>query len=513
MTETESRERPAPPRRRLRLSLAFQLLLLVAVFVVVPIVVFHELRSADDQKRALVLSSVQRQGTLVTQALQPLLAQAGPTALPLLSREVQRFASNDAQVRILLAPTGGAAAGSFYYVAAAPEPTPGALDAEREQLKRVGVLDRLGEACSGGLPSALRFRAPDGREDVVTSVTPVLGAAGCWAVVVTHDFAGSTGTVLGRPFWETREIRFAAITYVLMALIILVIFMTLWVTLVRFARQAREIAEHGPSAGGAAAPSFRDYTLVPELSGVAREFDRMVDRLRASAAAIRRAAEDNLHAFKTPIAVIRQSIDHLSRQVAPGSESGRMAVQLIEQSLDRLDALVIQSKRLDEATADLIDAPLGELDVSATLDRLLAGYHDVLRQRGLQLDARLEHGLIAHASAELFETAIENIIDNAIDFSPEGARIAVRLTRQANEAEVTITDEGPGIDPADRARIFERYYSTRTQAGERAEDAHFGLGLSIVRRNVEVMGGTVGVENSTPRGLRVAVRLPLAQAA
>ncbi|MBL8701308.1 MAG: HAMP domain-containing histidine kinase [Alphaproteobacteria bacterium] len=508
MSETESKDSAPSPRRPLRLSLAFQLLLLVAVFIVVPLVVYNELRSADDQKRALVLASVQRQGTLVAQALQPLLAQAGPSSLPVLSREVQRFASNDAQVRILLAPTGGAAAGSFYYVAAAPEPSPGALDAEREQLKRVGVLDRLGEACSGGLPSALRFRAPDGREDVVTSVTPILGGAGCWAVVVTHDYAGSTGAILGRPFWETREIRFAALTYALMALIILIIFLSLWVTLVRFAKQAREIAEHGPTA-----VSFRDYNLVPELSGIAREFDRMVDRLRASAAAIRRAAEDNLHAFKTPIAVIRQSVDHLGRLVTPDNERGRKAFQLIEQSLDRLDALVVQSKRLDEATADLIDAPLGDLDVSATLDRLLSGYHEVIRQRGLVLETRLERGLVAHASAELFETAIENIIDNAIDFSPAGAKIAVRLSRHADDAEVTITDEGPGIDPADRARVFERYYSTRSLSGERAEEAHFGLGLSIVRRNVEVMGGTVGVENSVPRGLRVAVRLPLAQAA
>lgn len=508
MSEPESRDAPAPPRRPLRLSLAFQLLLLVAVFIVVPFVVYRELRSADDQKRGLVLASVQRQGALVAQALTPLLIQAGAASLPVISREVQRFASNDAQVRILLAPTGGPAAGSFYYVAAAPEPTPGALDAEREQLKRVGVLDRLGEACSGGLPAALRFRAADGREDVVTSVTPVLGSAGCWAVVVTHDYAGSTGAVLGRSFWETREIRFAMITYGLMALIIFFIFLSLWITLGRFARQAREIAEHGPTA-----VSFRDFNLVPELSGVAREFDRMVDRLRASAAAIRRAAEDNLHAFKTPIAVIRQSIDPLGRMIGPDNEPGRKAFRLIEQSLDRLDALVVQSKRLDEATADLIDAPLGDLDVSATLDRLLTGYHEVIRQRGLVLDARLERGLVAHASAELFETAIENIIDNAIDFSPPGAKIAVRLSRHADDAEVTVTDEGPGIDPADHARVFERYYSTRSVGGERVEESHFGLGLSIVRRNVEVMGGTVGVSNSMPRGLRVAVRLPLAQGA
>ncbi len=507
MSEIEA-ELPPPKRRRFRLALKSQLIALLVVYLLVPLGVGYELHNADEAKRALLLASVQRQGVLIGQALQPVFAQPGLAPITALGPELARFATTDSQVRVLLAPVSGAAAGSFYYVAAAPESSAGTLDAEREMLSRVGVLDRLSGTCSGGIPYALRYRSPDGREDVMTSGIPFLGPAGCWLVVVTHNVAGSTGALLGRSFVESREIKVAIALYLLMFLVSFWVFVRAWRALKLFAKQAQDIAAHGPRAA-----SFEARNPVPELSNVARDVDRMVERLKSSAAAIRRTAEDNLHAFKTPIAVIRQSIEPFMRPGNLNIERSRRAMGLIESSLDRLDALVVQTKRLDEATADLIDAPLGDLDVSLTLERLLSGYDELIRQRGLILETRLERGVIAHASADLFETAIENILDNAIDFSPKGCRISVGLARRANRAEVTVSDEGPGIDPADKARIFERYYSTRSVAGERAEEAHFGLGLSIVRRNVEVMGGTVGVENGAPRGLRVAIRLPLAQAA
>jgi two-component system sensor histidine kinase ChvG len=489
--------------RRLRPSLALQLVLLFAIFVLVPIVVYDELDNADSQKRALVLASVQRQGALIAQALQPLLAQPGDPPLSALARDLQRFATADVQVRVLLAPSAGPAAGSFYYVASAPEPRPGALEAERAELARLGVLERFKAACSGELPSAVRFQASEERIDVVTSVTPLRGPSGCWAIVVSHDYASSTGALLGRDFWRSREIKVALAIYAAMALIIMSVFVSLWVALARFARRAREVAAHGASA-----ESFEASNPLPELSGVAREFDRMVERLRASSAAIRRAAEDNLHAFKTPIAVIRQSVDRLGRITEP--DRRQRSIDLIEQSLDRLDHLVVQAKHLDETAADLIDAPLTPLDLSATVGRLLSGYRELLRQRGLAMDAVIEPRLCAYANAEMLETALENVLDNAIDFSPAGGVIRVRLARQGDCVDIEIADQGPGIDPQDRMRIFQRYYSTRREQAERGEGAHFGIGLSIVRRNVEVMGGTVGVDAATPRGLSVRIRLRVA---
>ena len=110
---------------------------------------------------------------------------------------------------------------------------------------------------------------------------------------------------------------------------------------------------------------------MPELTDVAAEFDRMVEALHGSAAAIRRAAEDNAHAFKTPIAVIRQSLEPLRRAVGVDNQRVLRAIDRVDHSLDRLDGLVASARRLDEATADLVAEPRRPVDLQR-LQSLLA---------------------------------------------------------------------------------------------------------------------------------------------
>ena len=128
-----------------------------------------------------------------------------------------------------------------------------------------------------------------------------------------------------------------------------------------------------PSASGARGGSFGAQNDMPELADVAEEFDRMVEVLDASARDIRRAAEDNAHAFKTPIAVIRQSLEPLKRAVAADNQRGLRAIGLIESSLDRLDGLVASARHLDETTADLMDMPRSDIDLSSAAGAPAAG--------------------------------------------------------------------------------------------------------------------------------------------
>jgi len=136
----------------------------------------------------------------------------------------------------------------------------------------------------------------------------------------------------------------------------------------------------------------------------------------------------------------------------------------------------------------------------------------VLNARGLELVTDINDGIVVVAGADLLETVIENILDNAISFSPAGARLSVGLRRFGGEAELVIEDEGPGIAPDGLSRVFERYYSSRP-AGDAeedgSEDAHYGIGLWIVNRNVTAVGGRVNVENRPEGGLRVSAIFPL----
>jgi two-component system sensor histidine kinase ChvG len=105
---------------------------------------------------------------------------------------------------------------------------------------------------------------------------------------------------------------------------------------------------------------------------------------------------------------------------------------------------------------------------------------------------------------------MENLLANALSFSAAADAIHVSAARSGANAEVLVEDEGPGVDPADIERIFERYYSHRPRTGELAGgEAHYGIGLWIVRRNVESLGGRVEAENRAQGGLRVRILLPL----
>src|SRR5580693_6616365 len=102
----------------------------------------------------------------------------------------------------------------------------------------------------------------------------------------------------------------------------------------RFVERARRIRELGPDAG-----SFSSRTSLPELAYVGAASDRMVDALHRSAAEIRCTAEEKAHAFKTPIAVSRESLEPLRRAIPEGNPRAQRAIDFVDHSLDRLDGL------------------------------------------------------------------------------------------------------------------------------------------------------------------------------
>ncbi len=353
------------------------------------------------------------------------------------------------------------------------------------------------------MPFSLIYHRPTGGTEVVTAVTPLSTPAGCWAVVASFSEDAYPAAHLNQPYWATPPVVVAAVIYLIMAAITFATLQSVRSGLRRFASRARRIREQGPDAA-----SFADRNNLPELVDVAAEFDRMVDALHRSAADIRRTAEDNAHAFKTPIAVIRQSIEPLRRALPEGNQRAQRAVGVVEHSLDRLDALVASARELDEATADLLGKPLVPVNLGRVIGGLVQIRSAVLASRDvsivvashdLTISADLLPGLFVLGTEEMVETVVENLIDNAVSFSPAGGEILIHLTRDGRLAQLTISDQGPGVPNDQLERIFDRYYSER-RADETSDgqSSYFGIGLWIARRNVEAMGGTIEAENRAP---------------
>ena len=499
-------------------SLVSKLLVLLLVFVMVPVILYNEFRKADAEKQSLLVESVREQGRLLAESLRPVVEREEPAPLLVLPEEVKRLSRPPVGIKVLFRPAEEVGAESFFFVAAEPAVPPTELEAERDRLIERGVFTNLVSTCAGELPIALRHSLPHQDEEVLTSITPINTKTGCWVVVTTHAGRGFLGATIGQPYWQNLEVRVAAAIYFAMALLVTFVFLSIWRSLTRFRDLARSIR-----SGEETGPGFSEQNKVPELALVAGEFDRMTLALQDSSEGIRRAAEDNAHAFKTPIAIMRQCLEPLRRIVPLESQRGQRALDVLEESVDRLDHLVACARQLDESTAELIDAPRRDVDISRLVARMLDAYANTFMSKLVYLDTKIEPRVVVKATDELLETVVENVIDNALSVAPEGSGISVELTKSDGRAELIISDQGPGVPEPYLHRIFERYISLRTKA-DGAEgsnttavvapsdsDNHPGIGLWIVRRNLEAVGGSVRAVNRPGGGLAMIMRLPLAR--
>lgn len=200
--------------------------------------------------------------------------------------------------------------------------------------------------------------------------------------------------------------------------------------------------------------------------------------------------------------------------VAPEEVRGQRALDVLEVSIDRLDHLVAYARRLEETTAELLDPPRQKISLTHIVERMLSAYADTFASRRLILDARLQPDIHVLAGEDLVETVLENIFDNAIEVSPNGSKIIVELRSVQNRAELAVLDRGPGVPHGELTRIFERYVSLRSKPKPSEDDdeasPHMGIGLWIVRRNLQAIGGSIRAENRPDGGLAMVMRFPLA---
>jgi two-component system sensor histidine kinase ChvG len=254
---------------------------------------------------------------------------------------------------------------------------------------------------------------------------------------------------------------------------------------------------------------------MPELSGVAREFDRLIGGLRSSAELIRHVAEENIHALKTPVATIGQLVVPLRQAVPESDARSKDALDGINRSLDKIDRILSAGRRMDWMIADLLDPTRQRVNLSDLISDSVVDYEDELELAGIRLQRDITPGVHVRGAERLFEAIMSNLIENAISFSPSGGVIRLAVRRVGANAEIVIEDSGPGVPDTDLERIFEQNFSRRPKATADDHDTlapprthHFGMGLWFVRRNTEAMGGTVRADNAPSGGLRVTVTLP-----
>lgn len=269
---------------------------------------------------------------------------------------------------------------------------------------------------------------------------------------------------------------------------------TLW--MVWNVRRLRDYAlsVQGPADGehDTATPTALAVPSVPgELGDLARAMDRMRARLEGRDY-IEGYVRALTHELKSPVAAIRGAGELLQEDL-PAADRARFSTQVVQQSerLQRLVDRLLELSKLEQRQHAEARHPVALQDCARTA---IAHTQARAAQRGVAL-ALAGQGASGPWEAELITLALTNLLDNAVDFAPEGSTVRVEL----DGARVAVQDAGPGVPDYALPRLGERFFTTARPNGERSGS---GLGLAIVRRVMALHGGHMEVRNTQP-GLRV----------
>lgn len=252
---------------------------------------------------------------------------------------------------------------------------------------------------------------------------------------------------------------------------------------------------------------------IGHLSGALRDMTRaLYDRMDA----IERFAADVAHELKNPLTSLRSATETLP--VARTQEQRDRLIRIVQDDVMRLDRLISDISAASRLDAELSREEMEPVDLASLLDGVTRLANDTARNRFPKVELTItdtqKKGLAVMGQDLRLGQVLNNLIDNARSFSPTGGVVRIAAERRAKTVEIRVEDDGPGIEPDNLERIFERFYTDRPTADAFGKNS--GLGLSISRQIVIAHGGTIRAENihgaDGPAGARFIVRLPAAEA-
>ncbi|TFV51268.1 sensor histidine kinase [Bradyrhizobium niftali] len=302
-----------------------------------------------------------------------------------------------------------------------------------------------------------------------------------------------------------RELAMAEI--VLLAVIALLTWLAVERGLGPLAQLKRQIDRRGIRGSKDFQPL--DLQMVPkEALAPAQAINELLDRVSLATQILRQFTADASHQMRTPLAALRTHLDLLKRRLTGSSEMTEMVME-VDAQVVRLDRMISQLLTLARADEDaLVRSPSETISLVTKAKQILALRAQAAAARNIELQLEVEQDEMSIEANELLvDEVFGNVIDNAIRYGAAGGVVIARVSRDGETGVVDLEDDGPGIPPAERQKVFERFYRI---ARPDAPDGS-GLGLSIVRVLLDRMGGSIELgEGKRLRGLRVTMRFRLA---
>jgi signal transduction histidine kinase len=278
----------------------------------------------------------------------------------------------------------------------------------------------------------------------------------------------------------------------------------------RITRPVEGIAQ---AATAVSAGQLRQYvpttTRINELDSLGRAFNNMTENLHRSDQAKTAFIADVTHELRTPLTVIKGTIETLEDGAVDDLTGRGPLLASMQRETQRLIRLVNDLLVLTRADAGTLDLHLQPIDL-AELARARCDYLAPLAaQRQVSLKVTISGGASTciMGDEDRLAQVLDNLLDNALRFSPPGACVEVAIRQEGDECICTVHDSGPGISPEHLPFIFERFY--RADASRARHSGGAGLGLAIAKALIQAHGGRISAESVPNQGATLLLTLPL----
>ena len=212
------------------------------------------------------------------------------------------------------------------------------------------------------------------------------------------------------------------------------------------------------------------------------------------------------HELRTPVSIIRANAETLLDGAIEKPEVARRFLDAQLRNADRLAALVADLLEISRIEAGTYEISPDVLAIAPVVEHTIDNVEQLAKEKNITITAEVPEDMTAWADEQALEQVLLNLVDNAVKYTPGGGKIVVRAFERDEMVRIEVEDNGPGIEPRHRARVFERFY--RVDKGRSREVGGTGLGLAIVKHLAEAMDGQVGVEPASPHGSIFWILLP-----
>jgi len=446
-------------------------------------------------------------------AAKPRLSAGAAVAAPELAQILEGLTRTTARMRVIDRDLSVlASAGSLKRDAAAVEPA-GWLDRAYGLVLARPTEDFVDDGGSGhvparreviaaldGIAATARRATDDARAVVVTAAHPIWVGDRVRGAVLVEETTNAVLAERNRAFERLFNIVAAIL---LVGTIALTLYAT-WLS-ARIRRLARD-AEAAIDGDGRVRGTLPGSDARDEIGDLARSYSGVLARLADYASYQEQLAGRLAHELRTPLAVVRSSLDNLRATALP--PEGRPYIERAQHGVDRLATILGRMSEAARLEGALAEAGRERFDLATVVGGCVEGYRLAFADRRFEY-APPGEPLPVDGAPEIVAQMLDKLVDNAVEFMTGGA-VEIALAREGDRAKLGVSNDGPLLPEGAGERLFDPMVSIR--AGD-ARTPHLGLGLAIVRIVASRHGGEVRAENkSDGRGVVVTVTLPLAAA-